>query len=444
MKNMNTLEYLSSIGFNDPVIISLFLIFVLGVGLQWIAQMKKIPGIVLLLPAGMFFGAYLGLINPTSLFGESFYTLVTLGVGFLLFSGGLNLDFSRLKKDEEITILKLIVINTVIALVGGTVVIAYLFGLRWIDAALIASLLIVSGPTVIGPILDFAKPNEKVKHIANWEAIITDPLGAILATIILYVLLILHNPHSVLHSTTSPFNSVLHIVLQNTVLKFVTFDDILLNDLFITATLGVVLGCLLGLLQSTIYIRLKNSGHIQDKYQLLVIWMMVFGGILIAEIFFPEAGLFTALVIGIVIANKQKKNATMTRKLNEFAEPIIIGILFIVLSSMVNIDSLIQYLIPSLILVAIYIVILRPLTVFLATRRRDIELNGKIFLSFLHPRGIVAAASASLFALKLDLGGLHIPQLVPVVFIVILATVIIYGLFSPVLARKIGVSVDES
>lgn len=441
---MTALDYLASIGFNDPVVISLFLIFILGVGLQWIAQLKKIPGIVLLLPAGMFFGAYLGLIDPTSLFGESFYTLITLGVGFLLFAGGLNLDFSKLKRNERIAIKRIIPINTAICLIFGTIAISFLFSLNWYDSALISTLLIVSGPTVIGPILDYANPNPKLKHIANWEAIITDPLGAVMATIVLYILLIVHNPQSILHSQTSPFNSILHITLQNTLFKIIPWHNILINDLFITAILGVIMGSVLGVLIAAFYLQAKNRGLIQRRYLLLVIWMLVFGGILIGEILFPEAGLFTALVIGVVLANKEKRNAAMTRKLNEFAEPIVIGLLFIILSSMVDMENLFRYLVPSLILVAVYVLVLRPATAFLATIGRDMTFKEKLFLGFIHPRGIVAAASASLFALKLDNGGIHIPQLVPVVFCVILATVIIYGLFNPIFTRKLGLNVEKS
>lgn len=440
---MNALEYLASIGFNDPVIISLFLIFVLGVGLQWIAQIKKIPGIVLLLPTGMFFGAFLGLIEPISLFGESFYTLITLGVGFLLFAGGLNLDFSKLKNEEKTAIIKMILLNTALCLIFGTLAISFLFKTAWYDSLLIASLLVVSGPTVIGPILEYAKPSRKLRHIANWEAIVTDPLGAVIATIVLYILLILHNPQSILHSTTSPFNSILHIGLQHTIFKVTNLGTVLVNDLLITAILGVIMGCVLGVFIARFYIRAKNSGYIQKRYLLLVIWMLVFGGILIGEILFPEAGLFTALVIGIVIANTEKRNAAITRKLNEFAEPIVIGLLFIVLSAMVDLEQLWAYLVPSLILVALYVLVIRPATAFIATHGQNLTYREKIFLGFIHPRGIVAAASASLFALKLYNGGINVPHLVPVVFIVILATVIIYGLFTPYVTRKLGLSQDD-
>lgn len=440
---MNALKYLSSIGINDPVIISLFLIVVLGVGLQWLAQLKKIPGIVLLLPAGMFFGAYLNLINPTSLFGESYYTLITVGVGFLLFAGGIHLDFGKLYKEERITITKIIPINTFLALVGGTIAITYLFSIPWFDSLLIAALLIVSGPTVIGPILNYANPKPKLRHVANWEAIITDPLGAVIATIILYALLIIHNPQSVLHSESSPFNSIIHIILQSTIFNITPFSNILVDNLLITAIFGVIIGSLLGLVIGLIYIDMKRKGLVDEKYHLLILWMFVFGGILIGEILFPEAGLFTAIVMGMVIANKEKRNKTIVNQFNGFMEPIIIGILFIVLSSMVNIDNLIKYLVPSLILVFIYVVILRPLTAFLATTKRDFTFKEKLFLGFIHPRGIVAAASASLFSLKLNAGGIHIPQLVPVVFIVILSTVVIYGLLNPYITKKLGLNVDE-
>lgn len=439
---MSAVEYLASIGFHDPVIISLFLVFVLGTGIQWIAQIKKIPGIVLLLPAGMFFGAYLGLIDPPSLFGESFYILVTLGVGFLLFSDGLNLNFSKLKKSEKASIRKLIVFNTILCLVLGTAIISYLFNIIWYEAILIASLLIVSGPTVIGPILDYSKPNKKLRHIAMWEAIVTDPLGAEIATIILYFLLKFQNPQELLNTAASPFGQIIHDTLQNTVFKLLMVHNIYFDDLIITAIFGVIIGCLLGVLIAAFYLQAKNRGLIKNRYMLIIIWMLVFGGILLGELIFPEAGLFTALVIGIILANKENKTAKITKKLNDFIEPIIIGLLFITLSAMVDLNKIWEYLVPSLMLVAILIFIIRPLTTFIATYKEKITFKEKIFISSVHPRGIVAAASASLFSLKLNHEGLGIPQLVPVVFIVILATVVIYGFFTPYITKKLGLKTE--
>lgn len=439
---MTTVEYLASIGFHEPVIISLFLVFVLGVGIQWIAQMKKIPGIILLLPAGMFFGAYLGLIDPTSLFGESFYTLVILGVGFLLFADGLNLNFSKLEKSEKSSIKKMILFNTILCLVLGTLIISYLFNMKWYDATLIASLLIVSGPTVIGPILEYSKPNKRLKHITMWEAIVTDPLGAEIATIILYFLLIFHNPDELLNTASSPFGQIIHNVLQNTIFKVLMVHGIYFDDLIVTAILGVVIGCLLGVLIAAFYIQAKNRGLIKNRYILIIIWMLVFGGILLGELIFPEAGLFTALVIGIVLANKENKTAKITKKLNDFIEPIIIGLLFITLSAMVDLNKIWEYLVPSLILVAILIFVIRPLTTFIATYKEKLTFKEKIFISSVHPRGIVAAASASLFSLKLSHDGIGIPQLVPVVFIVILATVIIYGFFTPYITKRLGLNTE--
>ena len=437
---MNVLEYLASIGFNDPVIISLFLIAVMGVGLQWIAQLKKIPGIVLLLPAGIFFGAYLGLIEPEKIFGESFYTLVTLGVGFLLFSGGLSLDFSKLRNEERNVIRKLIPINTLLTLVFGTIVIMIIFSLNLLNSMLIAALLVVSGPTVVGPILEYAKPNKKLCNIAQWEAIITDPLGAILSVLILYGIIIIYAPNEVLYSASSPFNSVTNVFLQHTIFQSINIKSFLLNDLFLTAIIGIVVGVLVGHLFAIMYTRGIQKNLINDKFHILVLWMLVVAAVLIGEILFPEAGLFAALTIGVFIGNTNAKQSFLTRKLNEFIEPLIIGILFIVLASLVDIAHLIKYLVPSILLVLCYVFIVRPLIVSIVTYRNNFTLKEKMFLGFMHPRGIVAAASASLFALKLYNSGLYIPELVPVVFIVILGTVIIYGIFNPILTRKLGLS----
>lgn len=440
---MNTLEYLASVGFNDPVIISLFLIIILGIGLQWIAELKRIPGIVLLLPAGMFFGAYLGLIEPEKIFGESFYTLITLGVGFLLFSGGLNLNFSSLKKEERTVITKLIPISSALTFIIGAILIKILFSMTILDSFLISALLVVSGPTVIGPILKFAKPPKKIHRISEWEAIITDPLGAIVAVIVLYIIIIVHAPSELLYSPESPFGSVTNVFLKHTIFQSINLKGFLLNDLFITAIIGVIVGVLVGILFAILYLKGVKKGIIDDKYHILVLWMLVIASILIGEILFPEAGLFAALTIGIIIANIEKRQAFLTRKLNDFMEPLIIGILFIVLASLVDISNLVKYLIPSIILVLCYVFLIRPLIIGIVTYKHNFTYKEKIFLSFIHPRGIVAAASASLFALKLKDSGLIIPQIIPVVFIVILGTVIIYGIFNPIVTKKLGLSQED-
>jgi NhaP-type Na+/H+ or K+/H+ antiporter len=433
---MDLTIFLQSIGIGDLTLLGLVLIILLGVGLQWIANLKKIPGIILLLPAGIIVGSYFCLIKPEEIFGDSFFPLVTLGVGFLLFSGGLELDFKKMSKPDLKVIKRLIPIGILITLVVGAFAIMMLFGLNAKYALLISSLLVVSGPTVVGPILSYARPNERLQSVSLWESIIIDPIGAILSVIVLYVLFVNQSQLSSGVLLNSPIGVIVTNLIMGHVENF-NIASLVINDLLITAIIGVIFGILLGILYAYVYIYVDKKGVLRGEFSVLFLWLMVILSVGTGELIFPEAGLFSALTLGIVLAN-HKTDFYFAKDLNEIIEPLIIGMLFITLASLISVDSLIKYFVPSLMLVLVYIVV-RMLVAFISTGNLGFSTKERVFLGFLHPRGIVAAASASLFALKLSSVGIEVPEIVPVVFLTILLTVVIYGLLNPILARALGV-----
>ena len=393
---------------SEQIFIGLGLIFGLGISMQWIARILKIPGIILLLPAGMIVGPVLGLVKPEEIFGNSFFPLVTIGVGILLLKGGLELRLRNIQPDVRKSVWRLITIGVILTLAIGTGAILLIFGVSFQFAFLLAALLVVSGPTVVGPILSFARPKEPVGSLLLWEGIIVDPIGAALAVAAIS-LITSQNPN--------PF-----------------------FDLFLTIIVGVGLGILAVL----IYVIADRTHNIPKGLSAVIALMLGIVAIASGEIIFQEAGLFAALTIGFALANQRLIPYVRIKELTETIEPLIIGILFIMLAALVNLSALIQYLLPALGLVAIYVLIQRPLVSLLSTHGLNFSQKQIIFIGSLHPRGIVAAATASLFALNLSNIGVSFPQMVPVVFIVILATVIIYGLGTPVLSRKLKISEPDA
>ena len=392
---------------SEFIYIGLGLIIGLGISMQWLAKIFRIPGILLLLPAGMIVGPVLGLVQPQEIFGNALFPLVTIGVGILLLKGGLELRLNNLQPSMSRSVWRLVTVGAILTLIIGTVAALLLFHVSFPLAFLLSALLVVSGPTVVGPILSFARPKEPVGTVLLWEGIVIDPIGAALAVA-----------------------AISFITAENP-------DPFL--DIFVTMAVGVILGIVAAL----IYTYADRTRNIPKGLSGLIALMLGIVVIAVGELIFSEAGLFAALTMGFVIANQRLTPFSHIRVLTETLEPLIIGILFIMLAAMVDLSAMVHYLLPALALVAIYVLVARPLVGFIATHGLGYSHAQRIFIGALHPRGIVAAATASLFALNLTEVGVDFPEMVPVVFIVILATVVIYGLGTPVLSRKLKIADPE-
>jgi len=388
----------------DPIILGIGIIISLGIFLQWIARIIKIPGIILLLPAGMLVGPVLGLVKPFDIFGNGLFPIITLGVGLLLLKGGFELKIRDLNPDVGKAVWRLVTIGVIITLAIGTLTVQIFLGIPLKLALLLAALLVVSGPTVVGPILNFARPKEPVGSVLLWEGIIIDPIGASLAVAVLSLL-----------TATDP-NPIFELILT------------------------IVTGVVIGGVTSLLYMISERSGRVPITLSALVALMFGVVAIVAGELVLSEAGLFAAVTMGLILANQKLISPIGIQALTETLEPLIIGILFIILAALVNLSALIQYFVPALGLAAVYILIARPLVALMATQGLNFSPAQKIFIGFMAPRGIVAAATASLFVITLTSTNIDFPQLIPVVFLIILFTVGVYGLFAPLLSRKLKIS----
>ncbi len=392
---------------SETILLGLGLIIGLGIFLQWLAKIIKIPGIILLLPAGILVGPVLGLVNPNEIFGASLFPLVTIGVGLLLFKGGFELKIDKIQPDARKTVGRLISIGVIITFLAGALAAFYIFKIPTILAFLLAAILVVSGPTVVGPVLNIARPKQPVGHILLWEGITIDPIGASLGVAIISFITS-QNPN--------PF-----------------------YDMFLTIIIGIFIGAFTAIL----YVLSEHSGRIPPNLNPLVALMFAIMAIVSAEMIFSEAGLFAALTMGFLMGNQKITPTIGVYKFNRTIEPLIIGMLFIMLASLVDLQALRKFIVPALLMVAIYIFIVRPLVSYISTIKLEYSFSQRAFIGAMAPRGIVAASTSSLFAINLNNAGVSFPQLVPVVFTVIIATVAIYGLSAPVLSRKLDISMPD-
>ena len=403
-----------------------YLALVLGLGIlaQWIAWRLKVPSILLLLAFGFGLSVITGLsghpVNiDTFIPEETLLAIVGVFVAIILFEGGLTLKFSEIR-EAKAPVVRICTLGVAIAFLLGTTAARFIFEWDWRVAALIGAILVVTGPTVIGPLLRVIKPTRKVAAIVKWEGIVVDPIGAILAVLIFQV--------AVGGSEETALNTVLLTTGK-------------------TLLVGVGLAIILGKL-----IELALRHHlVPDFLEAVFLLAVVACTFALANKVQSEAGLLTVTVLGIVLANQKSVSVRAILEFKEHLRTLIISILFIILSGRIELASLKSVLVPSLIFLAALILVVRPASILGSTLfSRRMSGRERLFVSALAPRGIVAAAVAAIFAIEFSHASHHgmLPeaiakqaeQLVPVVFLVIIGTVLTYGLLAAPLARTLKIS----
>ncbi len=387
-------------------------ILVLGIFGQWLAWRINVPAILPLIIIGLIVGPiisldlFLGykLIDPNELMPSvTLNHFISLSVGVILFEGGLTL---RLKEVRHVasTVRNLILIGPLITLAGSSLVAHFVLGMDIRIALLFGSLIIVTGPTVIGPILRSVHPNKRVATVLKWESILIDPIGALVA-VLMYEF----------------FRSGAGFAFTFTAL--LTFGKVVLA--------GVVTGIFTAWL---LYLMLKR--HLIPDYLIntmaLAFVMLAFAG---AELISPESGLLSVTLMGILLANMNIPELKNILNFKESLTILLISILFIILAAEIEPAQLQLLGWKSLVVFAIVILLIRPLNVFISSIGSALKLNERLFISWIGPRGIVAAAIASIFSMNLLNMGTLSPQemrdvqlLVPLTFLIILGTVVIQGL----------------
>ncbi|MFI4896442.1 MAG: cation:proton antiporter [Phycisphaerales bacterium JB059] len=400
-------------------------IVVLGVLAQWIAWRLKIPSILLLLLIGILAGPVFRAVagdsslaafakSPDELFGaDLLLALVGLAVALILYEGGLTLRFSELKGVGR-SIFALVTLGALVTWVVAAVASLFFFQLRVDIAILFGAIVIVTGPTVIGPMLSHIRPAGAVGPILRWEGIVIDPIGVLAAVLVFEAIII--------NQTGAAQGATLPIVLG--VLK------------------TIVVGGGLGVLAAILLLGLMSRYWIPDFLQNPFSLMLVIMTFTVSNIFQAESGLFAVTAMGVVLANQKRADIRHIIEFKENIRVLLISTLFIVLGARLELDQILSVdLWAMAALLVVLIVVARPLGAMISTVGSGLSWNERLFIACVAPRGIVAAAGASIFALGLKSRGISgAEQLVPLTFMVIVGTVTIYGLAATPLARALGVS----
>jgi NhaP-type Na+/H+ or K+/H+ antiporter len=392
----------------DQILAGLGLVIVLGLGCELVALRTRLPAIVLLLPVGFLAGALTTDVNPYALFGSAFQPLVSLGVGLILFEAGLRLRLQELGGGVRTVIVRLIPIGTVVTAVGVALTVRVVFGLPWGPAALLGAILIVSGPTVVAPLLEFVRPSERVRSVLKWEGVLIDPIGALLGVIVFTGVKAGAGPGEY-HPGT------------------------LILDLAVGLAAGAVGAGLLWLL-------LGGIQRAAPGQSIAVALMVVVGAVVGADLIREDTGFVAATTMGIALANQDVLDVSRVLEFQGRIVQLLIGVLFVMISASVTPSQVSSVLLGALALLAVMVLVIRPLVVALGTWGSELEARERALMAWLAPRGIVAGATASAFGpelAKLGVGGAG--KVLPITFVAIFGTVIVYGLTAAPVARRLHV-----
>ncbi|WP_296315435.1 cation:proton antiporter [Winogradskyella sp. UBA3174] len=404
-------------------------IIILGILAQWVAWKLKIPAILPLILIGLLVGPIAAeflsedgtkWIEPIwngekGLFpGDSLYYFVSLAISIILFEGGLTLKRSEIKTVGPV-ITKLITLGSAVTFFGAGVVAHFTFNLSWDLSFLFAGLIIVTGPTVITPILRNIPLKKDVSTVLKWEGILIDPIGALVAVLVFEFISV---------GGDSGFTKTALIEFGKIVLFGTTFGFTFAHALAFA-------------------INKKYIPHYLLNVVSLSTVLLVF---VESELFAHESGLLAVVVMGMVLGNSKLDNIKELLYFKESLSVLLISILFILLSANINIEDLmLLYTWKTAVLFAIVVFIIRPLAVFISTRGSKLTLNEKLFISWVGPRGIVAAGIASLFGSKLLKEGVEGAEYItPLVFMIVLGTVLLNATTARLFAKMVGVFLTQS
>lgn len=410
-------------------------LLILGIAAQWLAWRSGVPAILPLILIGLAVGPvaeyFYGhkFINPEfdpetghGLFaGDGLFHFVELAIGVILFEGGLTLKRSEIKSVGP-AIGKLITLGSLVTFIGGGLAAHFVLGLSWQIAFLFGALIIVTGPTVIAPILRNVPLNKKVSTVLKWEGILIDPIGALAAVIVYDFIRATMGVQAEGHGAESFWLATMKEFLLICVVGF-----------------AVGAGLAVGLVQM---IRRKLIPH----YLLNVFTLAtVVGAFVLASVIVHNSGLLTVVIMGIVMANMEVKEIKEIYDFKESITVLLIAVLFILLSANINVPQLQLIDINMIIVFAIVILVIRPIGVFLSAYGSDLSTREKLFVSWVGPRGIVAAGIASLFGLKLSDAGVPGAEFItPLVFLIVLGTVLLNATTAKFMSKILGVQQDSS
>jgi NhaP-type Na+/H+ or K+/H+ antiporter len=385
---------------------------VAGITAQVIAAYLKVPSIVFLLTFGIALGpSVLGILNP-HLLGQGLEVIVSLSVAIILFEGGLNLTFRELKEVSG-SLRNLVVLGTLITLIGGSAAAHWLGEFPWPIAFIYASLVVVTGPTVVAPLLQQVGAERRVSTLLESEGVLIDPVGAILAVVVLNI---------VVRGNADPV--------------------MVMGGLASRLGLGGLIGLMGGGLLSFV---LRKARFLSEDLKNLVVLASLWGFFGLSQALISESGLMTAVVMGVMVRSAALPEERLLRRFKNQLSVLAVSVLFILLSADLSVAGVFALGWPGLLAVLGLMLIVRPLNVLASTWNSDLNWRQKTFLAWVAPRGIVAASVASLFSIALTKAGINGGDSIKaLVFLTIILTVFLQGLTARWVAVWLKIQATEA
>ena len=388
------------------------LLIVLAAGLvsQWLASLLRLPGIVVLIPAGILLGPVFGVLE-FELGSEQLTELIGLGVAIILFEGGMDLKLAELKKAGR-GVGRLVALGVPLTWVMTAGAAHWMLGLSWPTALVLGAILVVTGPTVIQPILRYARLNQESASLLKWEGIVNDPIGVLLAV----------------------------LTYQYFTLSGEGFSDTALalgSAVLVALLLGGVGGWLIG--------RLYQRGAVPEHLKPPLLMVLVLLVHTASNQVQHEAGLLSVTLMGMVLGNVKLAGREDLQRFKENLTVVLVSVLFIVITARLEFDQLLLLDWRAGLFVLAVMALIRPIAVGLSTLGAGMRGADRVLLGWIAPRGIVAAATAGLFGPEMVAAGYtDAAILLPLVFAVIIATVICHGLTLGAMGRKLDLAAPDN
>jgi len=406
----------------ENLVLAFAIIGILGVGAQWMAWRLNLPAIVLMAIAGVLAGPVFGVFSPAdaplgappmeALFGEFYRPIIAVAVAVILFEGGLTLNFAEIRGLSK-GVGRLVFPGVPIAW-GLSTVAAYVFaGLSWQTALLFGGIMVVTGPTVIIPLLRQSKLNARPATLLKWEGIINDPIGALLAVLVYEFL--------VFSGQGVPSGQIIASIM-------------------LASLLSGALGYVIGRFAAGSFRR----GWVPEYLKPPVLLVMVLVCFELANLLQHEAGLLSVTVMGVTMANSRIASINELRLFKESVAVLLVSGVFIILTANLTIENLAAFNWSTLAFILVMLFFVRPVTVFLSTIGAGLPWQERLLAGWIAPRGIVAVAVSSFFGVSLfEAGYADGEQLIPLAFAMVFATVVLHGFTIGPLAKALGLASKE-
>lgn len=390
------------------IVVAIVSVAGLGVAAQWLAWRFKMPAIVLLAAAGLIMGPGLDLIHPSVAFGDYLRPVVSLCVAIILFEGGLSLQLSELK-DAAKGVRRLVYAGAPLAWIFSSLCAHYIGGLGWPVSLVFGAIMVVTGPTVIMPLLRQAALNRRTASYLKWEGIVNDPIGALLAVL---------------------------------VFQFFIFQGAGSGWQEVIAGIGLAILCslVLGGLGGWATARAFKEGWVPEYLKSPVLLGLVLVVYAASDLIQKEAGLLAVTIMGIVVGNMNLPGIGDMKRFKEYITIMLVSVVFVSLTADLDIGSLGEIGWRGVALIAAIMVLARPAAIMLSTVGANMQFNERVLLSWIAPRGIVAAATAGLMGPRMVDAGYEADVLLPLVFAIIFATVFSHGMTINWVASRLGLS----